>query len=152
MQVQSRSNRPINFINDLLFKDEVFAIIGAAIEVHKILGSGFLESVYQEAFEIELESRQIPFSSQSELAVCYKNRRLQKTYRADLVVYSKIIVEIKANEHLNTVDEAQLINYLKATSYKLGLLINFGSSKLEWKRMIFEKGSVSTPTTNFQSE
>lgn len=128
------------FVEDLLYKEEVFNIIGTALEVHKTLGSGFLEPVYQEAFEIELLSRKIPFQSQSEIAIKYKERLLQKTYRADLVIYNKIIVEIKANDILTAIDDAQIINYLKSTGLKLGLLINFGSSKLEWKRMILEKG------------
>lgn len=122
---------------ELIFGKEVYEIIGAAIEVHKILGYGFLEAIYQEALERELLYRKIPFSSQVELRVKYKDRYLEKTYVADLVAYDKIIVELKALANLSGKEEAQLINYLKATEFKVGLLINFGSqNKLEWKRFV----------------
>ena len=122
---------------DLIFGKEVYEIIGAAIEVHKTLGHGFLEAIYQEAFEYELSDRKIPFSSQIELKVKYKNRYLQKTYIADIIAYDKIIIELKALSNLSGKEEAQLINYLKATEFKVGLLINFGSpNKLEWKRFV----------------
>ena len=122
---------------DLIFGKEVYEIIGAAIEVHKILGHGFLEAIYQEALEYELSDRKIPFSSQIELKVKYKDRYLQKTYIADIIAYDKIIIELKALTNLSGKEEAQLINYLKATGFKVGLLINFGSpNKLEWKRFV----------------
>lgn len=123
--------------NDLLYKEEVFEIIGAAIEVHKELGPGFLEAVYQEALEIELGSRNIPFQAQKCVEIFYKNRTLNKEYIADFICYDKIIVEIKALEKLSGKEEAQILNYLKATRLRVGLLINFGShGKLEWKRFI----------------
>jgi GxxExxY protein len=122
---------------DLIFGKEVYEIIGAAIEVHKTLGHGFLEAIYQEALEYELSDRKIPFSSQIELKVKYKDRYLQKTYIADMIAYDKIIIELKALTNLSGKEEAQLINYLKATGFKVGLLINFGSpNKLEWKRFV----------------
>jgi GxxExxY protein len=122
---------------ELIFGKEVYEIIGAALEVHKTLGHGFLEAIYQEALEYELSERRIPFRAQVELKVKYKNRYLQKTYVADLVAYDKIIVELKALANLSGKEEAQLINYLKATGFKVGLLINFGSAgKLEWKRFV----------------
>jgi GxxExxY protein len=122
---------------DLIFGKEVYEIIGAAIEVHKTLGHGFLEAIYQEALEYELSDRKIPFSSQIELKVKYKDRYLQKTYIADIIAYDKIIIELKALTNLSGKEEAQLINYLKATGFKVGLLINFGSpNKLEWKRFV----------------
>lgn len=121
---------------ELIFKTEVYAIIGAAMEVYNTLGPGFLEPVYQEAFGIEMLRRQIPIKPQAELAVFYKDVRLQKTYIADYIAYDQIIIEIKALDQLSTREEAQLLNYLKATSYPLGLLINFGAHHdLEWKRM-----------------
>ena len=120
---------------ELLYKDDVYAIIGAAIEVHRVLGSGFLEAVYQEALEIELASRHVPFDTQAPLSIIYKSHRLQKGYIADLCCYEKIIVELKALNQLSGKEEAQLLNYLKATGFRVGLLINFGSTgKLEWKR------------------
>jgi len=122
---------------ELLYKAEVFEIIGAAIEVHKELGHGFLEAVYQEAIEIEMRRRQIPFEPQKNLCIRYKELILQKQYVADFICYGKIIMELKALEGLSGKEEAQVLNYLKATGLRVGLLINFGShGKLEWKRYI----------------
>jgi GxxExxY protein len=126
-------------MSELLFKDEVYAIIGAAMEVHNQLGVGFLEPVYQEAMEIELPSRSIPFMPQQEIQIHYKDRDLNKTYRADFLVFNEIIVEIKAIDGLSGHEESQLLNYLKATRLELGLLINFGGNNLEWKRMVRTK-------------
>ncbi len=124
-------------MTNLLLKDEVYAIIGAAIEVHRELGSGFLEPVYQEALEIELASRQIPFESQKPLIIHYKGDRLQKEYIADVICFGQIIVELKTMERLTKKEESQILNYLNATSLHVGLLINFGSiEKLEWKRFV----------------
>jgi GxxExxY protein len=125
---------------DLLYKEETYAIIGAAIEVHKELGAGFLESVYEEAMMIESELRDIPYKTQVHLPVHYKRRKLQKEFIADYVGYDKIIVEFKCIPRLTRVEEAQIINYLKATGMELGLLINFGShGRLEWKRFILQE-------------
>lgn len=124
-------------MDELLLKEEVYAIIGAAIEVHRELGHGFAEPVYQEALEIELKDRGIPFESQKTLVIYYKGRMLTKHYVADFVCYGQIIVEIKALTKLSGTEEAQLLNYLKATGLRVGLLINFGSrGKLEWKRFV----------------
>jgi GxxExxY protein len=124
-------------MTDLLFKDEAYAIVGAAMEVYNQLGAGFLEAVYQEALEIELSERGIPFVSQKELHIIYKGRSLKKTYTADLTCFDKIVVELKALDRLTNKDMAQLLNYLKATGLRLGLLINFGQAeKLEWERRI----------------
>ncbi len=124
-------------MDNLLYREEVFEIIGAAIEVHKVLGNGFLEPVYQESLEFELALRKIPFVSQNRLQLFYKDFELKKKYIPDFVCYEKIIVEIKALDRLTNIEIAQLINYLKATKLKLGLLINFGSrGKLEWQRFI----------------
>src|SRR5512145_1273406 len=100
---------------ELILKDEVFAIVGAAIEVHRVLGSGFLEPVYQEAMEMESISRAIPFVSQKVLRVDYKGCLLKKEYIADLVYYNQIIAELKALDKLTGREEAQILNYLKAT-------------------------------------
>ncbi len=121
---------------NLLLKDEVYAIVGAAMEVHRNLGCGFLEGVYQEALEIELTGRGIPYLPQKELPILYKGMQLKKVYVADFVVYDKIIVELKASNGLTSVDEAQILNYLKATGMKVGVLINFGKDSLEWKRKV----------------
>ncbi|MBC7257996.1 MAG: GxxExxY protein [Chloroflexi bacterium] len=124
-------------MTDLLLKDEVYAIVGAAMEVYNELGSGFLEPVYQEAMEWELARRRIPYEAQKEINILYKGHALRKTYVADLVVYGQIIVEIKAVAQLTAVEEAQLLNYLKATGLEVGLLMNFHAPhKLEWRRMV----------------
>lgn len=118
-------------------KDEkTYQIIGAAMEVHRHLGSGFLEAVYQEALERELTARGIPFRAQPELRITYKGETLRKTYQPDFVCFEEIIVEIKALSNLSGAEEAQVINYLKASGLTLGLLINFGSRSLEHKRLV----------------
>jgi len=124
-----------HLIDDLVLKDEVYAIIGAAIEVHKELGPGFLEAVYQEALEVECRHRGIPYEQQKHLVICYKGEPLTKEYLADLVCYGQIIVELKALDRLTSKEEAQILNYLKATGLPVGILVNFGSlGRLEWKR------------------
>jgi GxxExxY protein len=130
-------------IPELIFKDEVYAIIGAAMEVHNELKTGFLEPVYQEAFEFELSNRSIPFTSQKEILIHYKSHLLKKTYIADIIAFERIIIEIKAIERLSDREEAQLLNYLKASGMELGLLINFGAKKLEWKRMVLTQIATS---------
>jgi GxxExxY protein len=123
---------------ELILKDEVYAMIGAAMEVHTVLGHGFAEPVYQEAYEIELGLRQIPFEAKKRLLISYKGQQLKKEYEADIVGYGKVIAELKALDRLSGTEEAQLLNYLKATGLKVGLLINFGShGKLEWERFVF---------------
>jgi GxxExxY protein len=121
----------------LLLKDEVYAIAGAAMEVYNHLGPGFLEAVYHEAMEIELTTRQVAHVSRQALPVYYKGQQLKKQYEADLICYEQIIVELKALDRLSGKEEAQLLNYLKATGLRVGVLLNFGSpGKLEWKRMV----------------
>ncbi|MEI8245089.1 MAG: GxxExxY protein [Lentisphaerota bacterium] len=111
---------------EIIFKDECYAIHGAVFEVYREMGCGFLESVYQECLERELRHRSIPFSSQQELNLIYKGERLQQMYKTDLICYDKIILELKAVKEIVPEHKAQLINYLKSTGMKLGLLINFG--------------------------
>jgi GxxExxY protein len=124
-------------VTELLLKEEVYAVVGAAIEVHRELGPGFLEPVYQEAMEIELTERTIPFHAQQALSIRYKERLLVKQYVPDLTCYDQIIVELKALDHLSGTEESQLLNYLKASGLRVGLLINFGSpDKLEWRRFV----------------
>lgn len=121
---------------DLVYKDEVYRIVGAAMEVHKVLGRGFLEAVYPEALEIELRLRAVPFESRKQLHLSYKDNPLQQTYQADFLAYDKIIIEIKALDKLIPQHTAQVINYLRATRLKLGILINFGEKSLTWERII----------------
>lgn len=111
----------------ILFKEESYAIQGAIFEVYREMGCGFLESVYQECLEKELSRRGIPFVAQQELQLTYKGESLQQTYRPDLICYGQIIVELKAVKDIAPEHKAQVINYLKATGMKLGLLVNFGT-------------------------
>jgi GxxExxY protein len=122
---------------ELLYKEEVYHIVGAAMEVHKELGCGFLEAVYQEALEIEFINQDIPFAREQKLEINYKGQKLSKYYLADFICYDKIIVELKAQSHIESTSIAQTLNYLKATGYKLGLVINFGEQSLKYKRLIY---------------
>ena len=122
-------------MNDILYKNLSYKIIGASIEVHKILGFGFLEAVYEEALAHEFTLRNIHFERQKIIQVKYKDI-IAKNYYADFLVESKIIIEIKAIKQLTEVDEAQLLNYLKAADLKLGILINFGEKSLKYKRVV----------------
>lgn len=121
---------------NLIFKQESYEIIGAAMDVHNELGSGFLEAVYQEALALEFNKRNIPFKQEKRIEITYKNQILLKHYVADFICYNKIIIEIKALSELIGNHESQVINYLKATDLKLGLLINFGTESLEYKRLV----------------
>ncbi|MCW3130668.1 MAG: GxxExxY protein [Methanophagales archaeon] len=118
------------------YKDLTQEIIGVAMEVHRELGSGFLEYVYEEALCYELNLREISFERQKELDIYYKDLLIPRKYKPDLIVENKVIVEIKATSGLTEVEEAQLLNYLKATKMRVGLLLNFGSKSLEVKRRI----------------
>jgi GxxExxY protein len=120
----------------LLYKDEVYAIVGAAFEVANELGCGFLEAVYHEALEIEFQERKIPYESEKDIRLFFKGQQLKKEYSADFLCFGKIIVEIKAIKNLSEIDDAQIIHYLKATRMRVGVLINFGGMKLEWKRFV----------------
>lgn len=125
-------------MENLIAKDEVYAIVGAAMEVYNQQGVGFLEAVYQECLEIEFTERGIPFVAQKELPIFYKGQRLKKTYVADFVCYDKIIVELKAIERLTDHERSQILNYLKATKLEVGVLLNFGARrKLDWEREIW---------------
>jgi GxxExxY protein len=124
-------------MDNLLFRKEVYEIVGAAIEVHKELGHGFLAPVYQKALELELSMQKIAFESQKRLKIFYKGIDLEKDYVPDFICDDKIIVEIKALDRLTSKETSQLLNYLKATGLKVGVLINFGSKgKLEWERFV----------------
>lgn len=127
---------------EILHKALSFAIIGAAMEVHRILGPGFLEAVYQAALEKELTLRGIPFQHQVELPVSYKGDVLG-IYKADLVVDGKITVEIKSISRLNASHQAQALHYLAATGLELAILINFGASSLEHQRVVKSQNKSS---------
>src|SRR5437870_4759367 len=121
----------------IIFKDESYRIMGACFEVYKEMGCGFLEPVYQECLELELANQQILFRPQCELALHYKGRLLQQIYIPDFICFDKIIVEIKAVKELVPEHRAQVHNYLHATGYKLGLLVNFGHyPKVDYERIV----------------
>jgi GxxExxY protein len=122
--------------DQLIYKEECYQIIGAAMEVHKELGAGFLEAVYQEALVLEFEKSGIPFVCEALLDIDYKGKILNKRYVADFICYGEIIVELKAVNRMLPEHVSQLLNYLKATDTKLGLLINFGALSLQYKRII----------------
>jgi GxxExxY protein len=122
---------------EILYKDESYQIVGACFEVYNEMGCGFLEPVYQECLAIEFRLRAIPYVAQRELVLRYKNETLESTYKPDFICYDQIIVELKAVSELMDKHRAQVHNYLKATGYRLGLLINFGAHpKLIYERIV----------------
>lgn len=124
-------------MTEILFKEEVYQIIGAAMDVYYHLGRGFAEPVYQEALQLELTRRRIPFTSQCITHVFYKGQPLESFYKPDFLCFDQVVTEIKAIHSLSGTEYAQIINYLRATHKRVGLLINFGSSvRLEWKRFV----------------
>ena len=124
-------------MDEMILKEEAYAIIGAAMEVYNEKGFGFAEAVYQECMELELGLRKISFSSQQHVPISYKGRELKQKYVPDLCCYDQIIVELKAVAELTNDHRAQVLNYLKATGLKLGLLINFGNPKgLQFERLV----------------
>ena len=125
-----------------------YAIIGAAMEVHRELGSGFLEAVYQEALAVEFTARGIPHRREVDLPIVYKGERLQTHYRADFVCFDAVIVELKALSELTECERAQVINYLKATAHEVALLINFGASSLEYERLVLTKKRPSAQSAD----
>lgn len=128
---------------DIVYKEESYRIVGACMKVHSALGAGFLEAVYQEALKEEFKKQEIPFEEQKKLSLFYENLRLKKFYRADFYCFDKIIIELKAVDYLNNNMRNQLMNYLKATKTKLGILVNFGKRSLEYNRILNPEVSIS---------
>lgn len=116
---------------------ETYAIIGAAMSVHNELGNGFLEAVYQEALEHEFQFRDLPYEREKTLPVYYRGNRLTAYYKADFVCFESVIVELKALHQISGVEEAQVINYMKASGLNKSLLINFGTRQLQYKRLVY---------------
>ena len=115
------------------YKQELYSIVGAAMEVQNVMGQGFSELVYHDALNIELELRGIPYETEKPIAINYKGKQLERTYKADLVCYDRIVVELKSVDKLKAEHTAQLLNYLKATGSPMGILINFGEKPLHYK-------------------
>jgi GxxExxY protein len=122
--------------DDLIYKDECYQIIGSCMELHKRLGCGFKEAVYQEALEMEFVDNAINFEREKRLKIQYKGIFLKKEYSPDFVCFGKIVLELKAVKELSDIHQAQLFNYLKASKLRLGLLVNFGETSLVFKRFI----------------
>ncbi len=122
---------------EIIYKEESYRVVGACMEVYNEKGFGFHEAVYQECLELELGFQSISFDSQKELSLDYKGHPLDKTYIPDLICFGKIVVELKAVSALTDEHRGQMLNYLRATGMKLGILVNFGNSKkLEWERIV----------------
>jgi GxxExxY protein len=120
-----------------MLKQEGYNLMGAAFEVYNVLGFGMAEEIYQQSLEFELELREIPYVSKTQLSVTYKNRTLTTVYKPDLLVYDQIVVELKAVKTILSEHEAQLFNYLRISNKKVGYLINYGMTKeLQWKRIV----------------
>ena len=123
-------------MGEIVYKEESYSIIGSCMKVHSILGSGFLESIYQEALEKQFIKDGIPYEREKLLNVYFDGDKLKKYFKIDFFCYGKILVELKSTSFISKSDEAQLLNYLKATNNKLGLLVCFGSKSLTYKRLL----------------
>jgi GxxExxY protein len=131
---------------------ETYAVIGAAMAVHRELGAGFLEDVYHEALMMEMSERNIPFLHEVDLPIFYKGQPMQKVYRTDFVCFDTIIVELKALSEISGREKAQVINYLRASNYDRGLLLNFGSDSLHYTRLFnSKKKSAKSVDTNLST-
>lgn len=126
--------------NDLKRDDpRTYAIIGAAMEVHRVLGCGFLEPVYQKALAVEFTNRTIPCRRETSFPVFYKDVKLNVPYRPDFICFDNVVVELKALARIGGIEESQVINYLKVTGHEIGLLLNFGARSLEYRRSVLTK-------------
>ena len=123
-----------------------FEIIGAAMEVHRVLGSGFLEVFYKDALAIEFGLRNIPFEAEVPCNISYKNHQLRGHYRMDFVCYGTVVVEVKVRSHTGPAEQAQVLNYLAGSRHEVGLLVNFGAERLEYKRFILTKPRWAPPS------
>lgn len=125
-----------NIRKDLLYKEECYQIIGACMAVHRELGCGFLETVYQEALSIEFDKQMIPYEKEKIWYITYNGVQLKQCYKTDFICYDKIVLELKATKALCPEHQAQIINYLKVTGLRMGLLINFGATSLQYERFL----------------
>lgn len=123
--------------NEFPYKELTYKIIGIAMEIHRELQSGFLEAVYEEVMCKELEKAKIPFKNQVKVDIYYKEEKLNKQYQADFIIDKNVLVELKGVNKITDIERAQVINYLKATGVKVGLIVNFGGKSLEWERVVY---------------
>lgn len=130
---------------------QTYAIIGAAMEVHKTLGAGFLESVYQACLEMEFDLRGLPFAREVEVPIYYKGRNVELRHRIDFVCYGEVLVELKALSRLTAVEDAQVINYLRATRADRALLLNFGTTSLQYRRFAYSTLRKMSSASSAQS-
>jgi GxxExxY protein len=137
-------------MSELLYKDEVFKLVGFCMEIHRELGSGYDEVIYKDAFVVELQRATIPFSRERKYEVNYKGVILPHFYYSDLVMWDKILFEAKAVEKLTDAHVKQVLNYLAASKLALGLLVNFGGDSLEWKRVVLSKNQKSELPKDFR--
>jgi GxxExxY protein len=131
-------------MNDLLYKDEIFKLVGFCMEIHRELGKGHDEIIYKDALVVELQRAVIPFNRERRYEVIYKGVVLPHLYRADFLVWEKILFEGKAVEKLTDAHVRQVLNYLAASKLELGLLVNFGSDSLEWKRVVLSRPPIQS--------
>jgi GxxExxY protein len=124
-------------MNEVIYKDESYKIIGCCLEVYNVLGKGFLEVIYKDALEIEFQLNNIPYSREKNFEVIYKGIPTKRKYNADFIVYDKIILEVKAFKSISNDNLLQTMNYLKVTGFKLGLLVNFGENSFNSKRVVY---------------
>ncbi len=144
---ERQKNQKNRLVDDLIFKEEAYAIMGACFQLYKEKGCGFLEPVYQECMEIELNHRKISARPKPSLLLTYRGITLRQSYEPDFICYDKIILELKAVEELTDQHRAQVLNYLNATGLELGLLVNFGHySGLEWERIVRTKETRPSST------
>ncbi len=139
--------KPTSSMDEIEQDPQTGKIIGAAIDLHRVLGHGFLEQVYQEALAIELVERGVPFVREMPIPISYRGRQLACPYKADFVCFNEIIVELKTVLTITAVDQAQVINYLKATGFRRGLLLNFATPRVGIKRFVLDASSSSTYTS-----
>ena len=132
-------------MNELIYKEEIFKLVGLCMEIHRELGKGHDEVIYKDALVVELQRTQIPFAREQKYVVAYKGVVLPHFYYADFVIWGKILFEAKAVEQLTEAHVKQVLNYLAASKLELGLLVNFGSDSLEWKRVVLSRKSKSEP-------
>ncbi len=136
-ETHEKSTKGMLMDSKILYKEESYAVIGACFNVYKEKGNGFLEAVYQECLEIEFSFQEIPYETQKNLQLTYRDRVLKQTYKPDFLCYNKIIVEIKALSRIVDEHRAQILNYLNGAGFKLGILVNLGHHpKLEYERFV----------------